>query len=204
MISRSSDAFHRARARPRARKSVRPIGLSCLKSFPQSFVGVASNPDVESKMWTRYTAFGPNGPNEGRLAFYCQGRVLRKTHPVGHGLSSSTSTLGAQVREAFLRPNHIRRGGDVGVLRSFPGSRLPGYLHPVPPGQKNRDVCPRFLLPTHPFEHKDEPQNEDGFGRAGALPTGCPYPSRSTILICYLLFAIGYSRRAPPPNEQNI
>ena len=89
-------------------------------------------------MWTRFSRQVPGVPeglDEGSLAVYCQGMRLKKTRPVGYGLSWSTPRSPFKVEERSSGPIIPFPTGRVQFL-AFPGSKLPGYLHLVPSGQK--------------------------------------------------------------------
>jgi len=93
-------------------------------------------------MWSRKCGHAsdefvvPKGLNEGSLAIYCQECVQQTTRPVGHGLSWSTRAFTAQGDRTFrpTQSHHTLRDGSF--LGHIPGSKLPGYYHSVPPGQK--------------------------------------------------------------------
>src|SRR5215471_2878109 len=85
---------------------------------------------------------------------------VKKIRPVGNGMSWSTGVFSTQARTTFLPTQSYRSlTGRFGFFR-IPGSKLPGYLHFVPSGQKP------FLRPVHKidststFEHEHEHEHE--------------------------------------------
>jgi len=80
-------------------------------------------------------AFVPKGLNDSSLAVYCLGMRKNRTVPLGNGVVG--------VGRNILRPRAVNVRIDqlipypTGriVSERFPGNKLPGYYHSVPPGQ---------------------------------------------------------------------